>query len=88
LINNYPNPFNASTTIEFEIQSPAHVKIDIYNVRGQLIQHLFNAHLPKGFHRLQWDGTDFNGNHTGSGLYLVSMKTGNTIMTQKILMMK
>ncbi len=88
LKNNYPNPFNASTMIEFEVQSQTFVKIDIYNIRGQLVQHLVAGNFPAGLHRVRWHGSDNNGNHVGSGVYMVNLKVGRETMSKKIVMLK
>ena len=88
LKNNYPNPFNASTLFEFEVQSQAFVKIDIYNIRGQLVKHLVAGNFPAGSHRVRWHGTDNFGIHVGSGVYLVNMNVGRETISNKIVMLK
>ena len=88
LKHNYPNPFNSTTTIEFQMQSNSYMTMDIYNLQGQLIKNLGAGHLPAGYHRLDWDGTNSNGTHVGSGLYFISMRVGRGIQTQKILLLK
>ncbi len=86
--HNYPNPFNLSTTIEFEMQSKSYITMDVYNLQGQLIKKLGAGNLPAGYHRIDWDGTNSKGTHVGSGLYFISMRVGREIQTEKILLIK
>jgi hypothetical protein len=73
LHQNYPNPFNPTTTIAFEIPEDAPVQLDIYNIRGQLVKEIRYETLPKGYHRLVWDGRDRNNRSVGSGVYFYRM---------------
>jgi len=84
----YPNPFNPSTTIAFELTSPSDVKIDIFNVKSQLVKHLVNKIYDKGSHSVVWEGRDHDGNHCGTGVYFYRMTAGNTHQTKKMMLMK
>jgi len=74
LKHNYPNPFNACTTIEFEIHQNSYIDIDIYNLQGQLVKNLKSGYLQTGIHRVTWDGTNLNAMKVGSGLYFVYIR--------------
>ncbi|MBN2009653.1 hypothetical protein JW960_09950, partial [candidate division KSB1 bacterium] len=54
-LSNFPNPFNPSTTIRYDLPHPGHVSLTIYNIRGQLIAALLDEHKPAGSHTAQWD---------------------------------
>ena len=88
LKHNYPNPFNSSTTIEFEMQSKSYMTMDVYNLRGQLIKKLGAGNLPAGYHRIDWNGTNSKGMLVGSGLYFISLRVGREIQTEKIVLLK
>ena len=84
----YPNPFNPSTTISYQLQSPSDVSINIYNLRGQIIQTLNRSHSAAGYYTLVFDGKDSAGNTLPSGVYQMVMTAGKTISMQKIVLMK
>lgn len=69
LEQNYPNPFNASTIIEFQIPRPGEVKLEIFNILGQLVAVLQNGPLSRGTHRFEWLGTGYA---SGAYFYLLS----------------
>jgi hypothetical protein len=87
LAQNFPNPFNPSTTIEFSIPQTSNVTIEIYNVIGERVASLVNKTLAAGYHR-----TDFNASNLPSGTYVYRLKAsgqnGTFIETKKMLLMK
>ena len=85
---NYPNPFNPTTTISFEIPSDGKVDVSIYNLKGQKVKTLQNDFLRAGNHSLIWDGKDDSGESTSSGLYFYRIKTPKLTTTKKIILMK
>jgi len=88
LKSNYPNPFNPTTTISFDIASDAHVSIDIYNIKGQKVKTLANGDYKVGRHNVVWNGDDATGRSVGSGIYFYRMTTDGYTATQKMLLMK
>jgi flagellar hook assembly protein FlgD len=84
----YPNPFNPTTTIAYYIPVKSKVDMAIYNVKGQRVKDLINNEIPKGSHRIVWDGKDNNGRAVSSGLYLVRIGIGNKVDTHKVMMLK
>jgi len=84
----YPNPFNPSTTISFDLASPSEVKIEIFNVKGQLVKNLVHKAYPTGSHTIVWDGRDHEGSNCGTGVYFYKMTAGKTAQTKKMMMMK
>lgn len=70
LKQNVPNPFNPETTISFELPQASNVKVEIYNIRGELMQTLTDGILSAGTHKLRWNSTDESGNLSPSGVYI------------------
>ncbi|MDD3097849.1 MAG: FlgD immunoglobulin-like domain containing protein, partial [Candidatus Cloacimonetes bacterium] len=60
LMQNYPNPFNPSTTITYALPKSGKVRLDIYNLKGQLVNTLVNQDMEAGIHSVVWNGTDKN----------------------------
>jgi hypothetical protein len=88
LNGNYPNPFNPSTTISYDIKDAAEVFLAIYNVKGQLIRSLVHEAKSPGHHTVEWDGKDQNGNIVGSGIYQYVMKAGKYQETRRMTLIK
>lgn len=84
----YPNPFNPSTTLSFDLPTAAPVRLDIYNVKGQLVRTLVNGDLPKGSHKVIWNGDDASGRTVASGVYLYRLQSGDKVLTSKMMLMK
>lgn len=84
----FPNPFNPTTNISFNLKEAAEVSLVIYNQKGQKVRSLINANLPSGKHQLTWNGTDDNGHGVASGLYFYRMKSGKYSSTRKMILMK
>ncbi len=74
LEQNYPNPFNAETTIVFTLPEPAEVRIEIYNLRGELVDILAQAYFQPGSHRLVWDAAAVAG-----GTYSCKLTAGDFV---------
>ncbi len=89
LLRNYPNPFNPSTIISFNLPNPQKVNLEIYNIRGQLLRRLYHdAFLGTGKHDIVWDGRDENGSVASSGVYLCKLVQGNKQSVRKMLLSK
>ena len=69
----YPNPFNASTTIEYELARPANVRLEIINMKGQIVRTLVDEERLAGEFRVSWDGRTVTGLTANTGVYIVSM---------------
>lgn len=87
-ITNYPNPFNPSTTIAFSLPDEGIVRLSVYNIRGQRVRDLLSGSLPRGFHKVVWDGKDNGNRSVSSGLYFVRIETGRTSSVRKVMMLK
>ena len=95
-LSNYPNPFNPSTTISFDVpQTALFATIEIYNIKGQKVKTLdccnsFAAAPKKLTHSktVTWDGTDQTGKSVSSGIYFARLKAGKTEASCKMLLLK
>jgi fibronectin type 3 domain-containing protein len=90
LHGNYPNPFNPTTTISFQIntENSEDTELDIYNVKGQKVKLLVNEQLQSGNYSVTWDGRDDSGKFTASGLYFYKLNCGKYSSTRKMLLLK
>jgi hypothetical protein len=84
----YPNPFRDKTTILYSIVKNSDVKINIYNVKGQIVKSLLSNKSNTGKHALIWDGTDENGNLVASGMYIIKTDANAHRITKKVLVVK
>ena len=82
-IANYPNPFNAQTTISFDIASNEHVTVELFNINGQHIATLLNADMAAGSHHVNWDATNY-----ASGLYFYKITVGSNAITKSMTLLK
>ena len=73
LYNAYPNPFNPTTTIEFEVPSLMNISLKIYDISGRLVTTLVNDTKAAGIHSVVWNGTDYNNNTVSNGLYIYKL---------------
>ncbi|MFA7030002.1 MAG: C25 family cysteine peptidase [Candidatus Cloacimonadaceae bacterium] len=88
LKSNFPNPFNPSTTIAYSIKETTAVRIEIFNVKGQLVRTLVNEVKTAGNYKIDFDGLDNNHRQLASGIYFCRMQAGNYSKTHKMLMLK
>jgi hypothetical protein len=85
---NYPNPFNAETTLPYQLPESGYTRLDIFNLAGQKIRVLVDETLAAGRYLAVWRGLDDNGRPVGSGTYLVRFQVGNTMQVSKLLLAK
>lgn len=88
LHRNYPNPFNPSTTISYELPVDGKVVVKIYNTIGQEIRTLVNEVKPAGYHNLVWNGRNNGGQTVSSGIYIYRMQAGQYVNSQKMMLIK
>ena len=88
-ITNYPNPFNPSTNISFNIKEDTDVEITIYNMKGQKVKTLVDEKFEQGQHKVEWNGTDSASKSVGSGVYFYKVDyNGRTQAVKKCVMLK
>jgi spore coat protein A len=85
----YPNPFNPTTRIEFEIPAAAHTRIDVYDVLGRHVTTLVDRTLSAGRKTAVWDGHNNHGQRVASGMYFYRLRVaGQSSLTRKMLLLK
>jgi hypothetical protein len=88
LLPNYPNPFNPSTTIRFQVPSHTHVALRVYDVSGALVRTLVNESKAPGAYALEWDGRDDRGTTVSSGVYFYRLVAGEFSDVRKMTLVK
>ena len=83
---NYPNPFNPSTIIPYELPAPMHVQLEVFNILGQQITTLVDKEQPAGFHTAHWDATDASGEAVAAGVYLYRLSSDRVQTTRSMLL--
>ncbi len=77
LVQNFPNPFNPETTIQYQIPEAGNVKIVIYSILGQKVKTIVNESKSAGYYSVKWDGRNDYGILSSSGIYICIMESGN-----------
>jgi len=85
---NFPNPFNPTTNITFDLPQDDNVNLKIYDIQGRHIITLINKKLNAGVHNFTWDGRDKNGQLISSGIYICTIKTDLFNASQKMIFVK
>lgn len=83
LLKNYPNPFNPSTILVYDLPHEAFVELVIFDLRGQVVSTLVEKPQTAGHYQLIWDGSE-----QSSGIYIAQLKTGNTVSHHKLVLVK
>ncbi|MBN1482314.1 T9SS C-terminal target domain-containing protein [candidate division KSB1 bacterium] len=83
LVNNYPNPFNPSTTIAYSLRDKAHVRLTIYDLKGKKVMEVVNAEQSPGDYSVTWDASRHS-----SGVYLYQIQANDFNETKSMLLMK
>ncbi|MCB5272210.1 MAG: T9SS type A sorting domain-containing protein [Candidatus Cloacimonetes bacterium] len=88
LFSAFPNPFNPSTNLRYSMKEAGAVRIEVYNVKGQILASFNNTHNQAGYYQINWDGRDMSGNLAGTGVYFYRMSSDNYTSTQKMVLAK
>ena len=89
LENNYPNPFNPETTIEFSVPEQSEVIFKIYNILGEEMYQMQDENLSSGVYRVRWNGMNKFGVQVPSGIYFYQLKAGDSfVQTKKMTLLK
>ncbi len=83
LFDNYPNPFNPSTIIEFNLPKSSYINLTVYNTLGELVSTLVSQNLEKGRYSYQ-----FNASELPSGIYIYQLSAGSFNSIKKMLLIK
>ena len=88
LTQNYPNPFNPETTISYDLAAESEVRLEIYNVMGQLVRTLVSDRQAAGRYRISWVGDNSLGHQVASGVYFYRIQAGEFHSVKKLMLLK
>ncbi len=88
LYPNFPDPFRASTTVQFYLPEQQRVSIALYDVRGEVVRTLVDGITEVGMHELRWDGKTGNETQVAAGIYFLRMEVGSYRATTKVVMLR
>jgi len=88
LHQNFPNPFNPSTTIRFEVPARNHVTLEVFDILGRKTTTLLDRTCPPGPHELVWNGRTSSGGRAASGVYFYRLRSGRETFARKMLLLK
>jgi glucuronoarabinoxylan endo-1,4-beta-xylanase len=88
LVQNYPNPFGATTTIRYSLNKPSEVILTIRNVAGQRVRTLQNTFQSAGVYSVVWDATDDNNRPVGPGVYFYQLEAGGKNIQKKMVLIR
>ncbi|MDA3837760.1 MAG: T9SS type A sorting domain-containing protein [Candidatus Delongbacteria bacterium] len=83
LYQNYPNPFNPTTEIKFALSTASDVKLNVYNINGQIVSELVNGNKEAGIHTVNFDASNYN-----SGMYFYTLEANGMSITKKMILTK
>jgi subtilisin family serine protease len=88
LKHNYPNPFNPTTAIEYDLPRTEQVRLVITDILGRQVKSLLDSRQSAGHYRMTWDGTDDNSLPVSAGLYFCRMEAGEFVKTVKLVLVR
>ncbi|MDP2363989.1 MAG: FlgD immunoglobulin-like domain containing protein, partial [Ignavibacteria bacterium] len=88
LSQNFPNPFNPTTSVQFSVPVDGFVTIKVYDMLGQAVTDLYSGNAQAGSYTLNWDGKDNSGNAVSSGSYIYKMTAGDFVQSKKMTLLK
>jgi hypothetical protein len=88
LVQNFPNPFNPSTTIKYDLTKSGEVSLQIYNILGERVATLYNGSQKAGTYTLVWQGIDSRGRSLPSGIYICQLRTDYATKSIKMMLLK
>ena len=84
----YPNPFNAATTLHYDLPEPSSVKITIFDILGRTVVQLVNQKQHFGYKKIVWNGKNSAGNLVAPGIYLYKAELGSHVEMKKMILIK
>ena len=88
LDQNFPNPFNPTTSINYDLSNDSYVTLDIYNISGEHINSLVDETQAKGSKIVQWNGVNKKGEKVNSGIYFYKLQANDFTKTKKMILLK
>ena len=88
VMQNFPNPFNPSTTIKYDIYKNSPVQITVYDIMGNSVKNLFNGYQVSGLKSINWDATNNTGDIVSSGMYFYKVQVGESYEIKRMMYLK
>ena len=88
LHGNYPNPFNPTTMVRYDLPEAAAVRLEVFSVKGERVVVLVDKHQPAGSHHVLWDGRNSWGQPVATGVYFYRLRAGSFVQTRKMHLLK
>ena len=88
LKQNFPNPFNPSTTIRYQAPERSFVELSIFNIKGEIVNQLRNEAKNPGYYVVKWNGKDIRGIQMPTGIYSCRMKSKNFVENMRMLLIR
>ena len=88
LLFNYPNPFNPTTTLRYNLAEAGEVHLTIYNTLGQQVRSLVDELQPAGYYSITWDGKDQQGRDAATGVYIYRLIAGELFEARKLTLIR
>ena len=88
LYENYPDPFNSTTVISFDLDDKTYLTLDIYSISGRHIKTLASGEFSPGLHHLTWDGTDKFNKDVASNVYIYQLRSKHFVQAKKMVLLR
>ena len=88
LKQNFPNPFNPTTNIQYQINEPMEISISVYDLEGRIVAEFRKSHVDVGEYSWTWNGRDLSGTQVTAGVYFTKMLSGDLSQTIKMILLK
>lgn len=88
LHQNYPNPFNPTTTIRYEVKNQSLVSLKVFDLLGEELRTLVEGRIGPGIRQVEWDGTNQQGEHLASGIYICRLQIGDRDQFSKMTLLR
>ena len=85
---NYPNPFNPTTIVGYELAEESHVLLEVFDLMGRSVNTLVNENQSMGHHFVTWNATDHSGQDVSAGVYIYRLRAGDKVLNRKMILMK
>ncbi|MDG2398462.1 MAG: FlgD immunoglobulin-like domain containing protein, partial [Candidatus Marinimicrobia bacterium] len=88
LHENYPNPFNPTTTLRFDLPEVSDLTLSIYNMLGQKVKTFNMQSIPAGYHAIKWNGKNDHNQSVSGGVYIYKLQSRKEMQMRKMILLK
>ena len=85
---NYPNPFNPTTTVSYDLSMAGEVSLVVYNILGEIVHTMVSEYQEPGLYHVTWDAINNAGNEVSSGVYFFKLQSGDFMQINKAILLK